>query len=438
VTTVAPPVSIVIATYNRAQLLPESMDSVLGQDYPDLELLVVDDGSTDRTRRVLKRYAKRHPPERLRYVSQANGGQARALNHGYGLARGELIGYLCDDDLLAPGAIAMQARALVSNPDAAVAYSGYRIIDADGVVEDVVRPIEYEPAEALRLHDTAIGPGGLVRRRALEASSKWPVTMRFMADLVLWVDIGLRGPAVRVPEPLVSWRRHPGSVTLSVGAEHAREHLTAYKRALALDGFPVLNEAERAEGLRNACLWAAIFGGPAATWPGDRFMVLDLHRKRISAAAAGCDLATEPDWDTVERAAALYRELVEVVIELCDEREPPPPRPAAAAGLEPAEAILRSVGAMPAADGSLREVGEAQMRLGLIEAAIAAGAATDPSTNRFRIVDLERTRLRDPIRSTLERLGFVGSAAETAAELERLRGELARLRDGRGATPAPR
>ena len=434
----APAVSIVIATYNRARLLPESMDTVLGQDYPDLELLVVDDGSTDRTRRVLKRYARRNPPRRFRYVSQANGGQARALNHGYGLARGELIGYLPDDDLLESGAVAKQAEALVADPDAAVAYSGYRVINAEGVVEDVVRPIQHTPTEAVRLHDTVIGPGGLVRRAALEASSGWPESMRMMADLVLWVEIGLRGHAVRLAEPLVSWRRHAGSVTLNLGAEHSREHLIAYRRALALDGFPELTEAERAEGLRNACVWGAIMGGAATSWPGDRYFVCDLHRKLISAAAAGWDLTAAPDWSIVERAAQLYSELVATMIELAHERHTPPPPAVEAVGVEAAEEMLRAVGVAADEHGAFREVEEAEMRLGLIEAAVAAGAITKPEQNRFRIIDLRRTRLREEERAALERLGFVGTADETAAELERCRHELSRLRGGLEPTPAPR
>lgn len=411
-------VSIVVATYNRADLLPESLDSFLSQDYPNLEVLVVDDGSSDRTRKVLKRYARRNSPERFRHVHQDNAGQAVALNRGYALARGDLIGYMPDDDLLEPGAVATQVEALAANPQAAVAYSGYRVINAEGKVEDVVRPIQHTPSEAVRLHDTVIGPGGLVRRAALEASGGWPVDMRMMADFVLWTDVGLRGSSIRVDAPLVSWRRHAGSVTLNLGVEHSREHLTAYRRALALEGFPAPSDPDRAEGLRNACVWAAIMGGQAPTWPGDRYFVADLERKMISAGAAGCDLARPVDWAEVERAAALYRELVETTVKRADERRPPPPREPG--GIEAAEARLAEVGLIEDEAGGFSEVDEAELRRGLIDAAVAAGAVTDPRRNRFRIIDLERTSLSDDELSTLEAIGFAGSADDTAAALSRL------------------
>lgn len=404
------------------------MDSVLEQDYPNLELLVVDDGSADDTPAVLRDYARRYPEERFRFVRQLNGGQARALNWGYGLTRGDIIGYLCDDDLLAPGAVSLQAQELINDPAAAIAYSGYRVINEEGVVEDTVRPIQYSPVEALRLHDTVIGPGGLVRRWALEASDGWVESMQWMSDLVLWMDIGLGGRAVRVSEPLVSWRRHPGSVTVNLSAEHAREHLTAYDRGLALERLPALPEGVRAEGLRNACVFAAVFGGEKESWPRDRFLVLDLHRKLISSTAAGYEPGTDPDWSVVEEAAALFRELVAVVAEIAQIGAPPAP---AAGGIESAVQRLRAVGALPAEDGTYTAgVDEHELRLGLLEAAVACGQETGQSTSRFAIIDLQQTPLPQADLDRLETLGFVSSAEELGAELLLRRQELERLRAG--------
>ena len=82
----SPSVSIVLATYNRSDRLPLAMDSLLEQDYPDLELLVMDDGSTDGTPELLREYGGRHPPERFRFERHDNIGQIRSINRGYGLA----------------------------------------------------------------------------------------------------------------------------------------------------------------------------------------------------------------------------------------------------------------------------------------------------------------------------------------------------------------
>src|SRR5437764_6014170 len=139
-------VSIVVATHNRASLLPLALDSALGQDHRDLEVLVLDDGSTDETRDVLTGYAHRLPPERFRFESHANMGQARTLNRGYELARGQLLGYLSDDDLLAPTLVSKLADALVKRPEASAAYPAYRLIDAEGTILDTWLPPEYTPA----------------------------------------------------------------------------------------------------------------------------------------------------------------------------------------------------------------------------------------------------------------------------------------------------
>lgn len=414
----APPVSIVMATYNRAELAPESIESVLGQDYPNLELVVVDDGSSDETPGMLAGYAQRHDETRYRFVRQPNGGQASALNWGYKIARGDFIGYMCDDDLLVPGAVSIQASALIDDPKAAIAYSGYRVIDEDGNIEDTVRPIEYMPLDALRLHDTVIGPGGLVRRPALEASGGWITSMKWMADLVLWMDIGLGGPAVRISDPLVSWRRHSGSVTVSLGPDHAREHLTAFERGLALDRLPEVEPSVRDEGLRNACVFGAIFGGQADTWPRERFLVLDLHRKLISSCVSGFTPGTDPDWTEVEDAAALFRQVVDATMRRAgDAPARTGPRPSA---YQDALERVRNLGVMAGPGRAFADlVEESRLRLELLEVASSL-RPQDPYSSRFFIIDLERTSLTRTQLERLESLSFGSSVAELRAELEAL------------------
>jgi glycosyltransferase involved in cell wall biosynthesis len=165
----SPSVSIVLATYNRRDWLRLAMDSVLEQDYRNLELLVMDDGSTDGTPELLAEYEARYPAERFRYFRHQNMGQARTLNRGYELARGEILGYLSDDDLLERDAVSGLVREL-GDPDVVAAFPGYHLIDDEGRVRDTIRPFEYSPLEAFRLIETVIGPGCLVRRPVLEST----------------------------------------------------------------------------------------------------------------------------------------------------------------------------------------------------------------------------------------------------------------------------
>src|SRR5207247_391526 len=99
ITNTYPLVSIVTPAYNQAEYLAETIESVLAQDYPNLEYIVLDDGSTDHTREVLKKY-----DGKLRWESHKNMGQARTLNEGWRKANGVYIGYLSSDDILYPGA----------------------------------------------------------------------------------------------------------------------------------------------------------------------------------------------------------------------------------------------------------------------------------------------------------------------------------------------
>jgi hypothetical protein len=446
----APAVSVVIPTYNRARWLRESMDSVLAQDYPDLELVVVDDGSSDETPALLAEYARRHPEERFRFVRQENAGQAKALNRGNALARGEILGYLSDDDLLGREAVSRLTGELVRDPEAAVAYPAYVLIDEEGEVEDTVRPIEYSPVAALRLHDTIIGPGGLARRWALDAAGGWSPSYRWMGDLILWMGIGIAGRSIRVDEPLASWRKHPGSVTIELSPEHAREHLAVVEHGLRMEGLPSLSRATEAEALRNACLFGALFGGQSETWPEERFVPFDLHRKRISAWAAGFEAGSDVDWEVAEGAADACRELVSLTAQLAELRAARSGSGAAGpessdhslqdgepAGVAAARRRLREVGVLPDEAGTFTAgVGEREMRMALLEAAVACGRETDLGSSRFFILDRRRSPLSDAELDALLKLTIGGSRGDLREAAERKRRELESLRDAaRSAMP---
>ncbi len=416
----AVPVTVVIPTHNRAEWLGGAIDSLLEQDYPDLEVLVVDDGSTDGTPELLAGYARRHAERRFRFVRQDNAGQARAINHGNELARGEILGYLSDDDVVAPGLVSRLASELVDDPDAAVAYPAYHVINESGAIEDTVLPIAYSPLEALRLHDTVIGPGGLARRWAVESAGGWDPALRWMGDLVLWLGIGAGGRAIRVAEPLASWRHHSGSVTLRLSLEHAREHLTVARLGMDLAGMPALSGADRAEALRNACLTAALFAGDAGSWPGDRYVIFDLHRKRISAWSSGQSDLSRIDGPAAERAAERYRELVLAEIDRADRGAVASAADPEPSGYEAAIRKLRAVGAMPEADGRFAEgVDERALRVGLVEAAVACGAETDLRRGRYAILDRARIPIPEATLDELVGLGFQASADQLAEAIRR-------------------
>lgn len=113
-----PPVSVIIPTFNRAEVLGRAIDSVLAQDYPAFELIVVDDGSTDNTPNLLAEYG-----DRLRSIRQAKRGPAAARNAGIMAARHDHLAFLDSDDLFAPHKLALQAAAMQESPDCLISHT---------------------------------------------------------------------------------------------------------------------------------------------------------------------------------------------------------------------------------------------------------------------------------------------------------------------------
>jgi hypothetical protein len=383
------------------------MDSVLEQDYPEIELLVMDDGSTGETADLLAEYATRYPPERFRHSRHENMGQARTLNRGYEMARGELIGYLPDDDLLAPGAVMRLVDAL-RDPEIVCAYGGWRIMEPQGQVIDTVRPMEYSPLEAYRQMDTVIAPGGLVRRDPLLATGGWDPGQYYMPDFLLWMKVGLAGPVVRVNAPVATWRRHEGGLSEQSGFERVTEFLQLVAMGEALLELPPDAHAIRAEAFRNALIQAAFFAGGSGPPPGERFGTIDLGRPGSSALASGLGPSDWPD-DRADESARLWRELARLTLELGRARSSGANHDTGApgVGLNAARELLRRAGVLPAAGAdSLGAPPERDVRMDLLEAALACEADIDPAESRFLVIDRETSGITDAEFEELNAIGF--------------------------------
>ena len=427
-----PPVSIVLATYNRREWLQLAMDSVLDQSYPNLELLVMDDGSADDTPELLAEYSRRHPPERFRFSRHDNMGQARTLNRGYEKARGEILGYLSDDDLLARGAVARLVAELRADPDAVAVYPGYRMIDGDGKIVDTVRPIEYSPLEAFRLHDTIIGPGALVRREVLEGTGGWDPDWHWMGDLILWMRVGLAGRVIRVEHPVASWRRHPGGITIETSLERARQHLQLVDTGASLLGLPAGAVSLRAEALRNACVIGAYFGGGLEIAGGPPYMAIDLQRPQISSFGAGLGYGDLLD-GRADEAARLWRELAPLVVDIIEHRTGCGARPdgtLAGAGLEVAVRRLRDVGALAREDGTFADAAEGEMQAALWEAANDCLPDVDLESTRYLLVDRRKEALTEDELGQLTIDAFHASIPRLRNAIAAHRREIASTPDG--------
>lgn len=201
-----PLVSIVVPSYNHASYLREAIDSVLAQDYRRIELIVIDDGSTDDSPEILHSYGSR-----FHWEVRANQGQVVTLNRGWLMSRGDILAYLSADDVLLPGAVTASVRALEDNPDAVLAYCDFNLIDPRSAVVRRVRAPDFDYREMVTEMTCPPGPGAFFRRSAFEKAGTWHTGFRQMLDYEYWLRLGLHGRFVRVPRVLAAYRVHPGS-----------------------------------------------------------------------------------------------------------------------------------------------------------------------------------------------------------------------------------
>jgi glycosyltransferase involved in cell wall biosynthesis len=199
-----PLVSIVVLCHNYAHFLPEAMESAFAQDYADVEVIVIDDGSTDDSLEVASRDA-----ERAKVLTQPNQGLARTCNRGAQEAAGEYFLFLSADDRLEPTYVSELYAALQRTPDASFAYCSARLFGA----ESGVMPSRPYSAFSLIRGRNYINGSALTRRSDYLDAGGYPEDLPEGAfdDWDFWLTMVERGHrGTYVPKPLLLWRRHEG------------------------------------------------------------------------------------------------------------------------------------------------------------------------------------------------------------------------------------
>jgi len=266
-----PRVSVIIPTYERAHYVGLTIDSVLVQEGPPFEVIVLDDGSTDGTWGLLEGYGTR-----IRAARHDNVGQSATVNRGLELARGDLSMMLSSDDLLLPGALARLVKAMDDEPGVVVAFPDYSYIDEDGrwMGDHVVRGERV--VDMLAWHECLPGVGATFRTADALAVGGWDAAYRNLVDLDFWLRLGLRGAMRRVPAVLGAWRRHRGSITNSeFGRRVAREHVTIIERFFDRDDIPAELRAVEDAALRSAYITAGLCLRAVANMDDDRWALRD-------------------------------------------------------------------------------------------------------------------------------------------------------------------
>ena len=277
-----PSVTVIVTTYERPALLPGAVASALAAGESVLEVLVLDDGSTDETPAVAAQLAA--DDSRVHVHRHENCGQAATTNRGFELARGDVTMLLCDDDLLAPGAADFVARALIDDAGAVAAYGDFELLDEQGGVIERFVPAAMSLRGLLLDHHNEIGPGAGVRTDVARRVGGWDVRLRHTPDADFWMRVGLHGGFAYVPHVLGGWRRHDGQITAAhADIACAVEHVEVIERFLERPDLPDELRASAAQARSSAYVTAAFLIDPDHAAPDRRFHTID----RLSAARVG-------------------------------------------------------------------------------------------------------------------------------------------------------
>ncbi len=219
-----PIVSVIIPTYNRAEMLTKSIDSVLVQDFDGFEVIVSDDGSSDNTLEVLSQYG-----DKIVVVSRPNAGCAAARNRAAQVARGELIAFHDSDDLMLPGRLSAQVEFMQAHPAVAAATGNVIIqgqedrnyLEHGYGIDFGGQPwvIFSQPFPRLLYYNFMANPASMIKRNCFLEVGGIDESLRISSDWEFWLRVARRWPLACLNVPCTWLGKHEGNITASTMAE---------------------------------------------------------------------------------------------------------------------------------------------------------------------------------------------------------------------------
>ena len=211
-------ISIITPSFNQASFIEQTIQSVLGQDYPHIEYMIVDGASTDGSVEVIRKYA-----DKLAWwVSEKDAGQADAINKGFARAKGEILAWLNSDDHYLPDVISAVMKTFDQNPDAVMIYGDMLAVDEHGKTLNVLKYKQLTLRDLLCFQ--IIGqPSVFFRRDALQKTGLLDTTYHYLLDHHLWIRLAQHGRILHVDKIWAAARYHAGAKNRSKAAEFGHE-----------------------------------------------------------------------------------------------------------------------------------------------------------------------------------------------------------------------
>lgn len=253
----APPtISVLMAVYNCARYLQPAIDSILNQTFTDFEFLIIDDGSTDTSMRILQSYAAQD--NRIQLTVRQNRGIAKTSNELLALAHGNLLARMDGDDIALPDRFARQVEFLQHHPEVVCVGGAIDWIDEKGYRLGH-SPMPSEDAELQRLMLGGISllhhPTAMMRRSAVVQVGGYDETMIASSDLDLWLRLGEIGKLANLPDTVLLYRLHGESITQAKQDRQAKDALAACQRAWTRRGIQGQFIRQPADHLNQLDFW---------------------------------------------------------------------------------------------------------------------------------------------------------------------------------------
>jgi glycosyltransferase involved in cell wall biosynthesis len=217
-------VSVIITCYNYGGYLPDCLESALSQTYKDIEVIVVNDGSTDNTDEVMQKYLS---DPRIKYICQKNAGQANAKNNGIKNAKGAFLAFLDADDRWEEDKLQKQIP-LFSNPEVGLVYCRASYFDEDGKVfdytmtDDYLQPREGKVTEWLIFDNFVQFSSSVIRKECIESFGGFDETLKMGIDWDLWLRISTKYTFAFKDERLFHYRMgHAGQMSKNIPERQA-------------------------------------------------------------------------------------------------------------------------------------------------------------------------------------------------------------------------